>query len=45
VQVRQLHGVSDCLDLGVETADHVVADVGDFFEDEILNFLGGPASR
>ena len=37
VQVRQLDGVADLLDLVVETADRLVGDVGDLLEDELLD--------
>ena len=43
VQVRQLDRVADLLDLDVEAADVVVGDVGDLFEDELLDLgLGHP---
>ena len=39
VQVRQLDGVGDGLDLAVEAADVVVGDVGDLFEHELFDLL------
>src|SRR3989454_3241531 len=41
VEVRQLDGVRDRLDLGAETADVVVADLGHLFEGEILDLASG----
>src|SRR5438876_6730854 len=38
VEVRQLHGVLDGLDLVAEAADIVVADVGHFLEGQIFHF-------
>ena len=43
VQVRQLDRVLDLLDLVVEAADVGVGDVGDLFEDELLDL--GPRER
>ena len=43
VEVRQLDRVLDLLDLVVEAADVVVGDVGDLFEDELLDL--GPGRR
>lgn len=37
VEERQLDGVTDLLDLPAEAADVVVVDVGNLFEDEILD--------
>ena len=37
----QLDGVGDGLDLAVEPADVVVADVGHLFEDELFDLLAG----
>ena len=43
VEVGQLDGVADHLDLGAQAADLVVVDVGDLFEDEFLDLgLGDP---
>ena len=39
VQERQLHGVADRLDLALEAADVLVADVGDLLEDELLDLF------
>src|ERR1700722_1678272 len=39
VQIRQLYGVGDGLDLGVESADVGVGDVRDLFENELFGFL------
>ena len=39
VQVGQLDRVGDGLDLGVQSADVGVADVGDLLEDELLGLL------
>ena len=41
VHVGQLHGVADCLDLGAETADVRVADLGNLLEDELLDIRAG----
>ncbi len=41
VQERQLHGVADRIDLSLEPADVLVADVGDLLEDELLDLLLG----
>ncbi len=43
VEVRQLDGVLDLVDLVVETADVFVGDVGDLFEDELLDLGPGQA--
>ena len=45
VEVRQLDGVLDGLDLVAEAADVVVADVGHFLEGEILDLALREASR
>src|SRR5258705_5338798 len=41
VEVRELDGVFDGLDLVAEAADIVVADVGDFLEGEVFDFALG----
>ena len=41
VEERQLHGVADGVDLALETADVLVADVGDLLQDELLDLLLG----
>src|SRR5437879_807288 len=41
VEVRELDGVLDGLDLVAEAADIVVADVGDFLEGEVFDFALG----
>lgn len=41
VEVRELDRVADGLDLAAETADLLVADVGDLFEDEFLDLALG----
>ena len=38
---RQLDGVGDLLDLVVEAANVLVGDVGDLFEDELLDLRPG----
>jgi hypothetical protein len=43
MQVRQLDGVADLLDLRAEAADLGVGDVRDFLEDELLNLSLGDA--
>ena len=45
VQERQLDGVADRLDLALEAADVLVADVGDLLEDELLDLLASGAAR
>jgi hypothetical protein len=43
VQERQLDGVADLLDLPGQATDVGVVDVGDLFEDELLDLaLGDP---
>ena len=39
MQVGQLHRVGDRLDLGIKASDVVVGDVGNLFEDELLDLL------
>ena len=41
MEIGQLDGVHDRLDLGVEAADVGVGDVGDLFEDELLDLGSG----
>ena len=43
MQERQFDGVADLLDLPAKTADVVVADVGNLFEDKILDLGLGDA--
>ena len=43
VEVRQLDGVADLLDLRAEPTDRCVVDVGDLFEDELLDLGLGDA--
>ena len=45
VQERQLDRVADVLDLALEAADVLVADVGDLLEDELLDLLARAAAR
>ena len=41
VQERQLDGIGDLLDLGVQAPDVLVGDVGDLFEHQFLDLGSG----